>query len=35
MYSGEPLKEVSTMVEALMARENLQPDYITWFISGK
>lgn len=28
MYSGEPLKEVSTMVEALMARENLQPDYI-------
>lgn len=25
MYSGEPLNEVSTMVEALMARENLQP----------
>lgn len=26
MYSGEPLKEVSTIVEALMALENLQRD---------
>lgn len=34
MYSGEPLNEVSTMVEALMARENLQPDDTTWLTFG-
>lgn len=35
MYSGEPLNEVSTMVEALMARENLPPEDTTRLTCGK